>query len=103
MILNYEALMADFNHKLVTQLRGHSPDNEYLETWVPDEDPVKSMLNMVEAALSAGLEDIQIRFAAATMNDAQRAALLAAVAEIASVQLGVLSTGYELVIAGAKG
>lgn len=103
MILDYESLLADFNHKLVTQLRGHSADNEYLETWVPDEDPVKSMLNMVEAALSAGLEDMQIRFATTTMSEAQRAALLSAVAEIARARLGALGSGYELVVTGAKG
>jgi hypothetical protein len=101
MILDYEALMADFNHKLITQLRGHTADNEYLETWVPDEDPVKSILNMVEAALSAGLEAMQIRFAASTMTERQRAELVAEVGAIARAQLTPQGNGFELAVSGA--
>jgi len=102
MILDYEALMADFNAKLVTQLRGHAADNEYLETWVPDEDPVKSILNMVEAALSSGLDKMQIRFAAATMTERQRADLLTEVGAIARATLSAQGNGFELSIAGAR-
>lgn len=102
MILNYEPLMADFNRKLVTQLRGHAADNEFLETWVPDEDPVKSILNMVEAALSGGLDRMQIRFAATTMTDRQRADLLAAVSTIASARLSPREGGFELAVDGAR-
>ena len=103
MILDYEDLMVDFNQKLVTQLRGHTADNEYLETWVPDENPVKSILNMVEAALSAGLDSMQIRFAASTMNEGQRAVLVAEVGRIAGVRLASAGIGYELSVTGAKG
>lgn len=102
MIFHYESLMADFNSKLVTHLRGHSADNEYLETWVPDEDPVASVLNMVESALSAGLDEMQIRFAATTMNAAQRANLLAAVAKIATARFDEFENSCELVVNGAK-
>jgi len=102
MILDYEALMADFNQKLVTQLRGHAADNEYLETWVPDEDPVKSILNMVEAALSSGLDEMQIRFAAATMTERQRAELLKEVGAIAHATLSTHGVGFELSITGAR-
>jgi hypothetical protein len=102
MILNYEDLMADFNHKLVTQLRSHGSGNEYLETWVPDEDPVKSVLNMVEAALSAGLDEMEIRFAAATMNEKQRAKLMAELSAIANARLAATGDGYALAVTGAK-
>jgi hypothetical protein len=101
-IFDYEMLTAEFNHKLVTQLRRHGSGSEFLETWVPDEDPVMSILNMVEAALSAGLDDMRIRFAATTMNDAQRSALLAEVSRIAVGQLAASREGYELAVSGAS-
>jgi hypothetical protein len=101
-VLDYENLTADFNQKLVTQLRGHSADNEYLETWVPDEDPVKSILNMVEAALSSGLETVRVRIASSTLNETQRDALLAELGTIAEARLVDEGSDYELVIDGAK-
>lgn len=102
MILNFEELSADFNQKLVTQLRSHGSGSEYLETWVPDENPVMSILNMVEAALSAGLESMTIRFAAATATEAQRADLLNEVNRIADAKLLATGAGYDLVVHGAK-
>lgn len=102
-VLDYEALTADFNDKLMTQLRGHGADNEYLETWVPDEDPVKSILNMVEAAQSSGLEAMNIHFAAATMTETQRAALLDEVSQIAEATMAARDDVYVLAVTGVKG
>jgi hypothetical protein len=102
MILNFEELTADFNQKLVTQLRSHGSGSEYLETWVPDENPVMSILNMVEAALSAGLESMTIRFAATTATEAQCADLLGEVNRIADAELFAAESGYDLVVHGTK-
>ena len=97
-VFDYEPLMADFNQKLNTQLRSHGADSEYLEAWVPDEDPVKSMLNMVESAFASGCQEMKIRFAATTMNEEQRKTLLATIADIAEGRLAQTATGYELTI-----
>lgn len=102
MILNYEELSADFNQKLVTQLRGHGAGSEYLETWVPDEDPVMSILNMVESAQSAGLASMTIRFAATTMTEAQRNALLSEISRIADAELVAAGASYDLIVDSAK-
>jgi hypothetical protein len=66
-VLDYEQLVADFEAKLVTQLRKFGADAEYLEMWVPDENRVKSILNMVEAAEAYGRDTIAVRVAADTM------------------------------------
>ena len=97
-VFDYEPLMADFNHKLNTQLRSHGADSEYLETWVPDEDPVKSMLNMAESAIAFGCQEMKIRFAASTMSEAQRTQLVATLADIGEGRLTQTATGYELTI-----
>jgi hypothetical protein len=99
---DYEILTSEFNHKLITQLRSHGSGSEYLETWVPDEDPVMSILNMVEAALSAGLDGMCIRFAAATMTEAQRKALLSQVGQIAQTTMAPAGDGFELTVVSAK-
>ena len=101
-VLDFESLTADFNQKLLTQLRGHSADNQYLETWVPDEDPVKSILNMVEAALSSGLEIVRVRIASSTLNKTQRDVLLAELGTIAKARLADEGSDYELLVDGAK-
>jgi hypothetical protein len=101
-VLDFESLTADFNQKLLTQLRGHSADNQYLETWVPDEDPVKSILNMVEAALSSGLEIVRVRIASSTLNKTQRDALLAELGTIVKARLVDEGSDYELLVDGAK-
>lgn len=98
----YDDLLADFNQKLVTQLRGHGAGSEYLESWVPDDDPVMSMLNMVEAGISGGLGQFCVRFGRETMNDAQRRALMAAVCEIAEAKIDETDNGYQLDITSSK-
>ena len=95
-LFDYEALVADFNRKLVTQLRSHSTDTQFLETWVPDEDPVKSILNMVESAQSAGCDRMRIRFTETTLDGDQRQDLLAAIREFGTVHLASSSGSYEL-------
>lgn len=99
---NYEELIEGFKTKLVTQLRGHSADNVYLETWVPDDDPVKSVLNMVESAIASGLDEMCIRFAATTMTEAQRKLLLTEIAKIAHASLSVRGETYELTVRESK-
>jgi 3-hydroxyisobutyrate dehydrogenase-like beta-hydroxyacid dehydrogenase len=66
-VLSYEKLVADFETKLVTQLRSFVAGAEFLETWVPDDDPVKSILNMVEAAEAYGRGDIAVRVSTGTL------------------------------------
>jgi hypothetical protein len=69
-ILNYEELVRQFENALLTQLRGHNNDAGFLEMWVPDPDPVKSMLNMVESAELAGLSEFEIRIGQTTIDKA---------------------------------
>lgn len=95
---NYEALKDEFDRKLTTQLRGHGTDNEYLETWVPDEDPVKSILNMAEAALSSGLTEMRISFRAGTIDHMQGGVLVAEVGKIAAARLEVVGDRGTLIV-----
>jgi hypothetical protein len=95
-IFEFEALTADFHRKLVTQLRNHGAGNEYLEMWVPDENPISSMINMAESALAAGCDDLVIRFSGATMDEAQRRDLLTAASELGSPRIESTPDGFAL-------
>ncbi|MDC0253309.1 hypothetical protein OAK75_00325 [Bacteriovoracales bacterium] len=57
-IVSYESLVRDYNESINNILRGFKPKYEYLEMWVPDSDPYKSILNLFDAAQIAGEEKI---------------------------------------------
>ncbi|MDB5599486.1 MAG: hypothetical protein JWN71_1530 [Xanthobacteraceae bacterium] len=82
-VLDYDQLVAEFESKLVTQLRSFGADAaEYLEMWVPDENPVKSILNMVEAAEAYGRSDIAVRIGPNTLTADQLKELVAHIGKL---------------------
>jgi hypothetical protein len=85
--LSYEEIVGDFQSKLVTQLRSHGSSIEYLEMWVPDADPVRSILNMIEAAQAYGQSDLKLRVGKSTLSAAQIEELRAEAASLASVSI----------------
>ena len=101
--LNYEGLVQAFEDALVTKLRGHGADADYLEMWVPDEDPVKSILNMVEAAEAYGRDDIAIEVSAGTLTDHQANELLSVLGEIGSVEVTPRDAGRIIAVTGMQG
>jgi hypothetical protein len=76
--LNYDALVATYWDDLTTQLRGFRPAAEFLDLWVPDEDHVKSIINMLEAAQSAGQPDLALYIEKDTVSAMDLAALIEA-------------------------
>ena len=86
-ILDYEEVVSDFNRKLITKLRSHGAEAEYLEMWVPDEDPVKSILNMVEAAQAYGRQEIRVRVSRKTVSASQLESLRHEVGKIGTISV----------------
>ena len=101
--LNYEELVRAFEAALITQLRGHAAEADYLEMWVPDEDPVKSLLNMVEAAQAYGRGDIAVAVSAETLNDVQVNELLAVLGRIGSARVIPQAGGRLIEVTGLQG
>ena len=85
-VLSYEKLVADFESKLVTQLRSFVAGAEFLEIWVPDDDPVKSILNMVEAAEAYGRRDIAVRVSVGTLPGSRIGALRSSIGALGRVE-----------------
>lgn len=65
--LDYEQLYAEYNSGLVDKLRGFGPAQEYLSLWVPDEDLLTSLRNMLDAAASAQCPRLAVRLGAASI------------------------------------
>jgi hypothetical protein len=101
--LNYEVLVKAFEEALVTKLRGHGAEADYLEMWVPDEDPVKSILNMVEAAEAFGRNDIAIEVSSETLNEGQVNELLSVLSDIGSAEITARADGRLVEVTGLQG
>jgi hypothetical protein len=97
-VLNYEDLVADFQTKLVTQLRNFGSTAEYLEMWVPDDDAVKSILNMVEAAEAYGRSDIAVRVSAGTLPGDRIDALVSEIGALGRVEARPCDGGTLIVV-----
>jgi len=99
--IDYEDVVARFNNSLLTNLRGHGAEQACLEGWVPDEDPVMSILNMVEAAEAAGLASIAVHFGPATMDAGQRDRLTGLVSDLGRADLAERGDdGFVLAVHG---
>ena len=101
--LNYEVLVQAFEESLVTKLRGHGAEADYLEMWVPDEDPVKSILNMVEAAEAYGRDDIVIEVSAATLSAPRLEELTAVLSAMGSATITATADGRLIEVTGLQG
>ena len=96
--LNYERLVADFSNDLLHNLRNHGAAEDCLETWVPDEDPVKSLLNMVEAAQAADSQEIAIEVTKATLPDARIPELCNLLAGLGSIEISDTGTAWIVTV-----
>lgn len=67
-ILDYDKLVEAYNTNLDVTLRGFRPAEEMLDTWVPDEDPIRSLVNLVEAAQLCGSKSISVRVLKKTLE-----------------------------------
>jgi hypothetical protein len=101
--LNYEVLVRAFEESLMTKLRGHGAEADYLEMWVPDDDPVKSLLNMVEAAEAYGRDEIAIEVSAETLSDDRVNELLAVLRDIGRPQVTDQAGGRLIEVTGLQG
>lgn len=67
-ILDYDQLVDAYHVNLDATLRGFRAAEEMLDTWVPDDDPVRSLTNLVEAAQLCGSESVSVRVSNQTLQ-----------------------------------
>lgn len=82
MRFEYENLVKMFENALLTELRGHGSGSDFLRTWVPDPEPVKSLINMADAADLESVAGFEVDIANEHMTTS-------GVAEIAAALKGI--------------
>ncbi len=95
-VVQYEAIAADYEKNLQTQLRGFKQVHEFLDMWVHDADPVRSILSIVEAAESGGLDAIGVEIGPETLKRLDTNRLLDLVGKIGKAGLAPQGTGALL-------
>ena len=96
MRVDYDAVVAGYEQGLQTQLRGFRPAHDFLETWVHDADPVRSILNMVEAAELSGAKDLDIWIGPETAGKVDGKRLAALTSQVGKVTVQALDAGLML-------
>ena len=76
--IEYEKMVANYWKNLNTMLRGFNPSEEYtfLETWVPDDDIIRSILDILDAANDAEIDKISIHISEDTLHKIEYEKLL---------------------------
>jgi hypothetical protein len=96
--VDYDQVTATYESGLNTQLRGFRGGARFLEHWVHDPDPVKSIVNMIEAAETAGLADVTVVLGARTQAAVEMARLDKLAAELGQVAKEERAGGLALTV-----
>ncbi len=101
--IDFDEVVKAYQESLFTVLRGFRPTPAYLETWVHDEDPVKSMLNMIEAAQGVGRPDVGIHVGAKTAKTLSLSRLEKLAARAGRVRIDGDSGGVDVRVTFSAG
>ena len=97
-IVDYDQVTGAYVSGLNTQLRGFRGGARFLEHWVHDPDPVKSIINMIEAAETDGLADVTVVIGAGTQAAVEMARLDKLAAELGQVAKEEREGGLALTV-----
>lgn len=84
--IDYDELVRNYHASLTTVLRGFKAGEAFLDTWVPDDDHHKSILNLVESGESAGLDGVIISIGATTRKSLDLAKLELMIERIGTIR-----------------
>lgn len=94
--VNYEQLMTRYQQRLTTVLRSFNAGPEFLETWVPDDDNLQSIISIVEEAKENGLSELSICVDPETFHRLKLPELERRTAQLGTVQIQVKKQNINL-------
>jgi hypothetical protein len=97
-VVDYDQVTGTYVSGLNTQLRGFRGGARFLEHWVHDPDPVKSIINMIEAAETDGLADVTVTIGPRTQAAVEMARLDKLAAELGQVAKEERADGLALTV-----
>jgi hypothetical protein len=101
-VVDYDQVTGTYVSGLNTQLRGFRGGARFLEHWVHDPDPVKSIINMIEAAETDGLADVTVMIGSRTQAAVETARLDKLAAELGQVAKEERADGLALTVRFAR-
>ena len=66
--INYNELLKKYNSELFTKIRAFNTDEDHLKFWVPTEDRVESVLNLIDSLKESNKLDFKIIFSKSIFN-----------------------------------
>jgi hypothetical protein len=99
-ILNYSKLIEEYDRALVEQLRSLELGQDFLASWVPDSNTVRSVLNLIDVVHSAGITSIDIQFNNSQLIPDDEKILLESLSNCISASFGKYLHGIVLTIKG---
>ena len=101
-LVDYDQVTRGYETGLNTQLRGFRGGARFLAHWVHDPDPVKSIVNMIEAAETTGLADVTVVLGAHTHGALDMVRLDKLAAELGQVTKEEREGGLALTVRFAR-
>ena len=98
----YEDLVASYSSNLEVQTRGFSAGCDWLESWVPDDDILPSLLNLVEAAQIGGIAGLSLALKLETLAGVAPDELCSHLGHLAGVTTNVHGGTVDLVLTNLK-
>ncbi len=99
MLLDYQHLVEDYERSLFHVLRGQRT-LDLLETWVPDPDVVRSLLNLFEAAQGAECDSLSVQLSPPIALGVDEPALHSALADLGVLHIERSSNGLVVSLSG---
>ena len=99
--LDFSSILENYETSLVDQLRNFGLDGEIFETWVPDPDPIKSLVNLVDSTVESGAElvlDIRIKKETLSHIDIDR--FRREINRYLAVEVTTIPDGLAIVVSG---
>ena len=66
-VIQYDETLKEYNGALLNTLRGFTPKYEFIASWVPDADLLRSVISLAEAAFSEDEFQFTLTFSKETM------------------------------------
>ncbi len=96
--LNYESLVENYETGLSTQLRNFKSGPDFLETWVHDADPRRSVLGIFEAAKDAGVEELGLDLGFGAIGQFNVSTLGNELRELGEVRIATTESGARITV-----
>ena len=87
--ISYDDLVSSYSNNLEIQTRGFSTGFSWMESWVPDDEILSSLTNLIEAAQIGGMDELSLRIKSQTLGDLSPAALPDLLSHMASINMKI--------------